>query len=206
MAIATHMMWHCAYTRANFNGTGDHIRQWHMGPKKMSDGRIRYMGQYYGSVDELPDEEVGGKSIKTFFGNGWSRPGYQAIILRDGTREWLIEDDGDNEIDPWEITYGASGTNSFTRHFCMFGGLADNGKDPENNFTDAQWMAAANLTLEMITKFPNLKLIGHNQTDAHKSCPTFSVPRWAELLGIDPINIDYENLKNNPYFIQYHNS
>jgi N-acetylmuramoyl-L-alanine amidase len=191
-------MLHCSWTKINFKLTPAHIEQWHLGPKDNEDGTVTYLGKIYSSRQQLPDEQVGGVSIKTLKGNGWSRVGYEVLILRDGTVHRFVEDNGDGFIDSYETTFGAGGTNAYTKHICLEGGMGSTG-DVENNFTPEQWHTLSIFILEELIKHPELKLIGHNQKNSYKACPSFDVRKWAKSIAISDKNIDLNSYEKNPF-------
>lgn len=120
-------------------------------------------------------------------GNGWSKPGYSGIWLLDGTLETLLPFDGDEIVEGWEISNGARGWNSRTIHFCYIGGGAMHPKDTR---TTEQLVGMQNTVQLLLTIWPDIKLIGHNQVNAGKACPSFDVPTWAAAMGIEEKNID----------------
>lgn len=198
----THLMIHCAFTRASQEFRAGVIEEWHLGPKDLPDVGVMYKGVRYTNRHQLPDEKINGKIIKTLKGRGWRRVGYSDVMLRDGSIVNLTPYDLDEMWTAAELTNGAVGWNARTRHICMFGGMGADGKTPEANFTAAQWEALRCYVINALAHQPWLKLIGHNQVDAHKACPTFSVPQWAARV-VPPENIDPRNYANNPYFQNY---
>lgn len=136
--------------------------------------------------------------------NEWSRPGYSKIWLLDGTEQELIGDDGDDEVDLWELTYGAKGWNAKCKHFCYIGGVDENGECKDTR-TGPQEAKMRETLLKLIRQQPDIKIIGHNQVNRHKFCPSFYVPEWCEIMGIPKENIDYNNYANNPFVRQWQN-
>ena len=59
-------------------------------------------------------------------GRGWRQVGYRQLIRLDGI-ERLVGDNGDEFIDPWEITNGVAGFNNKSIHICYVGGLDESG-------------------------------------------------------------------------------
>lgn len=63
-------------------------------------------------------------------GRGWKQVGYTDIIHLDGKVERLVNNNEDANVDPWEITNGAKGYNSVSRHVVYAGGCAGTEKLP----------------------------------------------------------------------------
>jgi len=116
-------------------------------------------------------------------GRGWSRVGYTDLIHLDGTIERMVEDNEDAQVDPREITNGAAGYNSISRHIVYAGGVAKDGKTPKDTRTPAQMEALKNYVMDFHRRFPDVRIIGHNEVAA-KACPSFDVQKWLEQIGI----------------------
>ena len=99
-------------------------------------------------------------------GRGWKQVGYTDMFHLDGTVERLARNNEDARVDPWEITNGAKGYNSISRHIVYVGGVAADGKTPKD------------------TRFPRVRIIGHNEIAA-KACPSFDVQAWLRKIGIN---------------------
>lgn len=117
-------------------------------------------------------------------GRGWKRVGYTDMIHLDGTVERLVDNNEDANVDPWEITNGAKGYNSVSRHVVYSGGVAKDGKTPKDTRTAAQKTAMADYVKDFHRRFPDVKIIGHNEVAA-KACPSFDVQRWLKTIGIN---------------------
>ncbi|OWP34023.1 hypothetical protein CBG55_07780 [Prevotella intermedia] len=55
-------------------------------------------------------------------GRGWKQVGYTDMIHLDGRIERLVANNEDANVDPWEVTNGAAGYNSVSRHIVYVGG------------------------------------------------------------------------------------
>ena len=114
-------------------------------------------------------------------GRGWKQVGYSEMIHLDGTIEQLVAYNDDQVVDAWEITNGASGINSKSRHIVYVGGTDKNGK-PKDTRTQAQKDA-----LEMYVKshstLQSWKVAGHYHF-APKACPSFDVEKWCKEIGL----------------------
>ena len=116
-------------------------------------------------------------------GRGWKQVGYTDMIHLDGRVERLVDNNEDAEVDPWEVTNGAAGYNSTSRHVVYAGGCAADGKTPKDTRTPAQREALAEYVKDFHRRFPGIPIVGHNQLAA-KACPSFDVPSWLEEIGI----------------------
>lgn len=118
-------------------------------------------------------------------GRGWKQVGYTDLIHTDGRVERLVANNEDANVDPWEITNGAAGYNSVSRHIVYAGGVdADNVQKAKDTRTPAQKEALKRYVLDFHRKHPTVKIVGHNQLAA-KACPSFDVPGWLKSIGIN---------------------
>ncbi len=122
-------------------------------------------------------------------GRGWSRLGYSDMIDAHGNLISLTEFDQDQYVDNSEMTWGAKGINSLSRHFVYAGGKGRNGK-PFDTRSQRQKEAMAIYVYFTILRHPNILIGGHNQFSS-KACPSFDVPVWLESIGVNSKNIYY---------------
>lgn len=116
-------------------------------------------------------------------GRGWKQVGYTDIIHLDGTIERLVENNEDANVDPWEITNGAKGYNSVSRHVVYAGGMTKDMSGPKDTRTPAQLKAMETYVMDFHRHFPGVRIIGHNEIAA-KACPSFDVQKWLKSIGI----------------------
>lgn len=116
-------------------------------------------------------------------GRGWKQPGYTDIIHLDGTVERIVDNNEDANVDPWEITNGAKGYNSISRHVVYAGGC-DKSMSPKDTRTPAQRKSMEAYVKDFHRRFPNVRIIGHNEVAA-KACPSFDVQKWLKSIGIN---------------------
>lgn len=121
-------------------------------------------------------------------GRGWSRPGYSDLIDLKGNVVNITPYDQDDDIEAWEITNGATGTNSFTRHSVYAGGMDKANKNPKDTRNAAQLLTMANYVKQVVNTYPNILVAGHNQF-APKACPSFDTVVWLKSIGIPDKNI-----------------
>lgn len=100
------------------------------------------------------------------------------MIHLNGTVESLVPYDDDQQVDPWEITNGARGYNRISRHIVYVGGKGGDTRTAE------QELAMIVYIKELCAQQPQIKVVGHNQLDPGKSCPSFDVPNWLSLIGV----------------------
>lgn len=130
-------------------------------------------------------------------GRGWKQVGYTDLFRLDGTVERLVNNNEDANVDPWEVTNGAKGYNSISRHIVYAGGC-DNSMNPKDTRTAAQKKAMAAYVLNFNRRFPDVKIIGHRDLSPDlngngiiepfefmKACPSFEVSEWLKSIGIN---------------------
>lgn len=117
-------------------------------------------------------------------GRGWKQVGYTDLIHLDGTVERLVNNNEDAWVDDWEVTNGAAGYNSVSRHIVYSGGCTKDGKAPKDTRTNAQRMALERYVKDFHKRFPKVRIVGHNELAA-KACPSFDVQKWLQQTGIN---------------------
>ena len=121
-------------------------------------------------------------------GKGWKQVGYTDMFHLDGSRERLVDNNEDNNVDSWEITNGVAGINSVSRYIVYVGGIGKDGKTPKDTRTAMQRKAMQKYVLDFVRRFPDAKVAGHNQFSV-KACPSFNVPGWCREIGVPEENI-----------------
>lgn len=117
-------------------------------------------------------------------GRGWKQVGYTDMIHLNGTVERLVDNNEDAYVDGWEVTNGATGYNSVSRHVVYVGGCEAHSQVPKDTRTPAQMKALESYVKEFRRRFPRARIVGHNQL-AKKACPGFDVGKWLKQIGID---------------------
>ena len=116
-------------------------------------------------------------------GRGWKQVGYTDMVHLDGCVERLVDNNEDAQVDPWEVTNGAKGYNSISRHIVYVGGCDKAGK-PKDTRTEAQREALKRYVEDFHARFPQVKIVGHHELNPGKACPSFDVPTWLRSIGI----------------------
>lgn len=116
-------------------------------------------------------------------GRGWKHVGYTDLFHLDGTIERLAPNNEDDRVDNWEITNGAAGYNSVSRHIVYVGGC-DSHMRPKDTRTPAQCEALKRYVLEFHSRFPQIRIVGHHDLNHAKQCPSFDVGQWIAGIGI----------------------
>ena len=116
-------------------------------------------------------------------GRGWKQVGYTDMIHLDGRMERLVQNNEDANVDNWEITNGAQGYNSTSRHVVYVGGIAKDGKTPRDTRTSGQLKSMELYVKDFHRRFPSVRIVGHNELAA-KACPSFDVQKWLKSIGI----------------------
>jgi len=132
-------------------------------------------------------------------GRGWDRVGYSDMFYVDGSLHNLTPFNQDNNVDPWEMTFGAAGVNSRSRHVVYSGGRKKETVSDQSGQSAQSWIVGdtrnekvkANMAIYckyMILRHPDIKIAGHYHF-AKKPCPGFDVEKWCKAVGIPDKNI-----------------
>ena len=135
-------------------------------------------------------------SPKSAGGNGWKHPGYTDLFRLDGRVERLAPNNEDGTVDAAEVTNGAAGYNSVSRHIVYAGGCDSSGKAKDTR-TAAQKRALAEYVKDFHRRFPWVKIVGHRDLSPDKNgngvvepwewtkaCPSFDVASWLKEIGV----------------------
>lgn len=116
--------------------------------------------------------DIGAADIKAWHRKqGWLDIGYHYVIRRSGAVEAGRPEDRPGAH--------ARGFNHVSIGICLAGGVGEDGKTPENNFTDAQFAALRQLLNDLIQRYPHAKIVGHRDLpNVNKACPSFDVKEW----------------------------
>jgi N-acetylmuramoyl-L-alanine amidase len=92
--------------------------------------------------------------------NEWADIGYHYVICTTGKV--------DKGRDDPEVGAHAYGHNYNSIGICIIG---------NDKYNAVQWYRLRELVAQLLTKYPDAKVIGHNEI-SHKSCPSFDVQEW----------------------------
>lgn len=116
-------------------------------------------------------------------GRGWRQVGYTDLFHLDGRVERLVANNEDAQVDDWEVTNGAAGYNSVSRHIVYVGGC-DSRMQPKDTRTPAQMEALKRYVRDFHGRFPQIRIVGHHGLAPGKACPSFDVQAWLRDIGI----------------------
>lgn len=118
-----------------------------------------------------PQMDIGATEIRRWHKDkGWADIGYHWVIRRDGTLERGRPESDVGAHEPKR--------NADSVAICLVGGINDAGK-PENNFTSAQFVTLYNLLKDILKRYPNAPVSGHNYWQPGRACPSFNWRLWA---------------------------
>mgnify|MGYP002624339668 FL=1 len=125
-------------------------------------------------------------SPKSKGGRGWKQVGYSDLIHLNGGVENLVPYDEDQKVDPWEVTNGAAGYNSTSRHGVYVGGLYSGGKPRcADTRTPAQKKALERYVKSFLRQHPGAEVVSHRDLPGvKKGCPSFDVKAWLREIGL----------------------
>ena len=118
---------------------------------------------------------------------GFSMNGYHIVITRSGERQWHGTGHRTRPIGKAGAHVGGCGAgwNQRCLGVCLIGGVKEDGRTPEQNFTDAQYAELWAVIQEAVDAFgiPEDNVMGHRDLikitkAAPKACPCFSVREW----------------------------
>ena len=117
-------------------------------------------------------------------GRGWKQVGYADIIHLNGGVENLVPYNEDETVGPWEVTNGAAGYNSTSRHVVYVGGLDSTGKECDTRTAD-QKKALEKYVRAFHRRHPEAEIVGHRDLPGvSKACPCFDVKGWLREIGL----------------------
>jgi len=119
-------------------------------------------------------------------GLGFNRPGFDLLILRDGTLQVLIDENSPTDVDLWGLATGQQAISGRVFHIAYVGGRTLKGKFWKDTRTQAQMKAMETLTQYYVLRFPEVIILGRDDPYRNEESqnPSFNVYKWLELNGI----------------------
>jgi N-acetylmuramoyl-L-alanine amidase len=124
-----------------------------------------------------PELDVGVREIRRWHtdppprGRGWRDVGYHFVIRRNGAVE--------SGRRPAEVGAHAAGHNADSLGICLVGGVAADGRTPEDNFRPEQKAALEALLRNLLGQYPGAEVLGHRDLPGvAKACPSFDAKAW----------------------------
>jgi len=118
---------------------------------------------------------------------GWKQVGYSDILHQNGQIENLVEYDEDEWVQANEITNGAFGMNSVSRHICVIGGRNEK-QQPKDTLNALQEKSLTKYCHDFINVHPDALIAGHYHF-SKKTCPNFNVEEFCKRNKIPNKNI-----------------
>ncbi len=149
------------------------------------------------STGSCPDQEVSKATIiekhtssRAHGGLGFSRPGFDYLVQRDGHLETILSEEHPNETDLWGLSDGVEGINGRAKFVAYTGGQNEAGKAKDTR-TEAQTGTLAALVNFYIRRFPNIRVLGWDQLPGKERSgnPGFVVTDWLQELDIPSANL-----------------
>lgn len=109
---------------------------------------------------------------------GWKGCGYHFVVPTDGT----VEKGRPAE----EAGAHCRNHNRHSIGVCYIGGLAGDGRTPEDTRTPKQRAALRSLLEKLHRQYPDALIVGHRDLDASKACPCFDAA--TEYFDLQPLH------------------
>lgn len=120
---------------------------------------------------------------------GWSGIGYHYLIRRAGS----VEQGRPEAV----VGAHAQGHNRTSIGVCLAGGVAEDGRTAEANYTQGQWATLRHLLVDLRGRYPHAVICGHRDLSPDldgdgviergewvKECPSFDVHAWLGINGL----------------------
>ena len=120
-------------------------------------------------------------------GRGWSQVGYTDLFHINGGVERMVANNEDSNVDSWEITNGATGKNTISRHIVYAGGMDAQMLKTKDTRSIMQKEAMRKYVVGFHAKNPDVKIVGHHYFEPGKACPSFDVQKWLGTIGINQV-------------------
>ncbi|MFC4636611.1 N-acetylmuramoyl-L-alanine amidase [Dokdonia ponticola] len=128
-------------------------------------------------------------------GLGFNRPGFDYLVLQDGTLETLVKENSPTDVDLWGISGGRHPILGKVKHIGYVGGRTLKEAFWKDTRTDAQTKTLEAIVRFYTLRFPSVVVVGFDdptRTEESKN-PAFDVQAWLESLGI-PTHNQYQRI------------
>jgi N-acetyl-anhydromuramyl-L-alanine amidase AmpD len=124
-----------------------------------------------------PHMDIGVEEIRKWHKErGFEDIGYHYVIKRSG----IVERGRDDSFQGAH----AIAVNDTSVGICLVGGVDDD-LQWQNNFTKAQFKSLISTIKLVKSKYEDIeRIIGHNEVESKKECPSFNVQEWLEENGL----------------------
>jgi hypothetical protein len=121
--------------------------------------------------------DIGAPTIRKWhLERGFNDIGYAKVIKRNGIAEGGR--DTNNNADYFDdIGAHVKGYNAQAVGICLVGGVKEDGKTPDFNFTRRQMKTLEEELKILKGRFPKAEIVGHRDL-GNKDCPCFDVKSW----------------------------
>ncbi len=119
-------------------------------------------------------------------GLGFNRPGFDYLVLPDGTLETLLPEEHPNTTDLWGISEGADGLNGMAKVLAYVGGMTEKATKEKDTRTEQQQATLAAVVHFYVKRFPRLRVLGWDEVPAKVGSknPAFPVQEWLTAIGV----------------------
>ncbi len=119
-------------------------------------------------------------------GFGWVRPGFDYLVLQDGTMQTIIPEQSPTTVDLWGISQGTDGITGITKHIAYVGGRTLKEAWSKDSRTGAQKVTLEAIVKFYILRFPKVIIMGFDQikSKSESENPGFDTADWLAEIGI----------------------
>ncbi|TGV03635.1 N-acetylmuramoyl-L-alanine amidase [Flavivirga rizhaonensis] len=124
-------------------------------------------------------------------GFGWNRPGFDYLVLHDGTLQTILNEVSPTSVDLWGISEGKGGIIGTSKHIAYVGGRTLKETWSKDSRTEHQISTLEAVVKFYILRFPNIIVLGMDEIESKsmEENPGFNVAEWLEKMGVPEQNI-----------------
>ncbi len=123
-------------------------------------------------------------------GLGFNRPGFDYLVLQDGTLETLVNENSPTDVDLWGISGGKHPILGWVKHIGYVGGRTLKEAFWKDTRTEEQTKTLEAIIRFYTLRFPKIIVLGFDDPKAmdESKNPAFDVQGWLESIGIPTHN------------------